>query len=174
MAGIRKISLGQGSILTKETKATHRTLRHATLEDIPLLLEFAEALFDEAPLAPVRIDLSKVRAQLERLIASNQKEGLVLVSHDNGTPVGALVGIAHSPLFTSDLIASEVLWYLKPEFRKGRRGIDMMQAFEYWAKLIGCVTAQYGQMTTSPANLDSLYKWNNARLAEKIYFKDLV
>lgn len=150
----------------------HKTLRLATLDDVPALLELGKDLYKDSPLEFMKFDFSKVRENLEAAIL-NPKEWLVLVSHDEGKPVGCLVAYVFNPLYSKEKIACEVLWHLLPEHRKGRRGVDMMVAFEYWAKLMGCAVAQYGWMTSSPARMEELYEKRGLKMVEKVYFKEL-
>lgn len=152
----------------------HPTLRHATLNDIPELMKLARKLFKGSPMEAMRIDIEKARAQLERAIISDHKDNLVLVSHDEGKIVGVIAAYAFYPIFSSERIACEILWYLEPEYRKGRRGLDMMKAYEYWAKLVGCTVAQYGWLTSSPETMIALYEKTGATLAEHVYYKVLV
>jgi GNAT superfamily N-acetyltransferase len=110
---------------------------------------------------------------LEKAIIGDQKDFLVLVSHHEGQPVGVLAAYAFTPVFTNQRIACEVFWYLEPQFRKGNRGTDMMRAYEYWAKLVGCVVAQYGWLVSSPEKMPILYERTGAGLAEQVYYKVL-
>jgi GNAT superfamily N-acetyltransferase len=177
---MRKINLVQEELkvsLKEEKKpevSPHPTLRHATLEDIPALLELADRLFDNSPMQMgLDLDKGKAKEKLEAAIIGDKKDFLVLVSYDKDKIVGVLAAYAFSPVFSSDRIACEVFWYLDPEYRKGRRGIQMMEAYEYWAKLVGCKIAQYGWLTSSPKRMPVLYERTGAQLAEHVYYKVL-
>lgn len=49
----------------------------------------------------------------------------------------------------------------------------MKQAYEYWAKLVGCEFVQYGVLSTSPEGLDKLYERDGMKMSEKVYIKRL-
>ena len=151
----------------------HRTLRHARLEDVPELMKLGEKLFKDSPMETMKMSPEKIRAQLEKAIISGQKDFLVLVSYDGDKVVGVLAAYAFEPVFTDTRIACEVFWYLDPEYRKGSRGLDMMKAYEYWAKLVGCKVAQYGWLVSSPEKMKTLYARTGAKLAEHVYYKEL-
>lgn len=155
-----------------ETPKTPLSMRLATLDDVPHIMELGEDLYKGSPLEFMDIDMSKAKAQIEAAILDN-KTWLTLVSVDGDDVVGVLIAYVFEPMYSKSKIACEVLWHLLPEYRKGRRGVDMMNAFEYWAKLLGCSVAQYGWMTSSPARMEQLYEKRGLKLVEKMYFKEL-
>lgn len=155
-----------------EEEKTHKTLRLATLKDIPDLIALGEDLYKDSPLTPLKFDFKKIKEQLEGAIV-NTKDWLVLVSHEDGRVVGCLVAYVFAPLYSETKIACEVMWHLYPEYRKGRRGLDMMAAFEYWGKMMGCDICQYGWMTSSPSRMEELYEKRGLKMVEKVYFKEL-
>ena len=168
----KEISFGEAPVAEVQ-KPQHPTLRLATLEDIPDLLRLAKELESGSPMERLSVDYEKVRMNLEKAIISNQTEWLALVSHVEGKPVGVLFAYCFEPIFSSQKLAVEVLWYLEPEHRKGRRGIDMMKAYEYWAKLVGCNVVQYGWMVNSPEGMKKMYERTGAELSEMTYYKEL-
>lgn len=149
----------------------HPTLRFAGLNDIDGIIELAKKLYAESPYKVFQLDLSKVRAGLEKFIIEGGKNHLALLSHDNGRTVGALVAYAYEPLFSNERIAVEVLWYLDPSFRTSTRGVEMMNAYEYWAKGVGCKVAQYGILSSSPSGMEKLFDKRGLELTERIYQK---
>lgn len=152
---------------------SHPTLRLATLEDIPELLELGRELHSNGSISKIALSETKARAQLERFVIGDQNDYLALVSHKDGKIVGALAAYAFEPVFSDTRIACEVLWYLRPEDRKGRRGLDMMEAYEYWAKAVKCTLVQYGWLESSPEGMKKMYERTGAELAELVYYKEL-
>lgn len=148
------------------------SLRLATLDDIPYLLELAKTLYETSGWDMIPVDYTKGRAMFEKFIVEGQKDALVLISHDNGKAVGVLAAYSFVPLFSNSKVAVEVLWYLDPAYR-GRRGVDMKKAYEYWAKLVGAEFCQYGVLSTSPDGLEKLYQREGMKFSEKVYMKKL-
>lgn len=73
--------------------------------------------------------------------------------------------------FGSDLMASEVAWWIDPDSRGENRGAKLVQAFEYWAKNIaGC---RFVSMTSLDSVVEKLYKKNGYKLYERAYMKVL-
>lgn len=169
---IRKVEL-PGVEDNRKAEAGHKTLRHARLSDLPQLIELAKSLTAGSPMEALSVDYEKARANIEKAIISDQKEWLALVSHVDDEPVGVLVAYCFEPIFSRKKLAVEVFWYLDPEYRVGRRGIEMMEAYEYWAKLVGCEVVQYGWLVSSPEGMKKLYERSGAELAEHVYYKTL-
>lgn len=151
----------------------HKTLRHATLDDVPAILSMAEKLYKDSPMEKMSLDYDKTRREIEKVIVNNGAEYLALVSYEEDKAVGAIIAYTLTPVFSSDKIAIEIFWYLDPEYRKGTRGIAMMKAYEYWAKLVGCRIVQYGWLVSSPESLKTIYDKTGAVLSEQVYYKEL-
>lgn len=49
----------------------------------------------------------------------------------------------------------------------------MMKGYEYWAKLVGCRSVQYGWMNSSPESMKKIYALTGVKLAEEVYYKEL-
>lgn len=148
------------------------SLRLATLDDIPYLMGLAKTLYETSGWDMIPVNYEKGRQIFEKFIVEGQKEALVLISHDKGKAVGVLAAYAFVPMFSDSKIAVECLWYLEPEYR-GHRGLDMKEAYEYWAKLVGADFCQYGVLSTSPPGLEKLYQKEGMTYSEKVYLKKL-
>lgn len=148
------------------------TLRLAGLDDIPYLMDLAKTLYETSGWDMIPVDYTKGRAMFEKFIVEGHKDALVLISHDKGKPVGVLAAYAFTPIFSQAKVAVECLWYLEPEHR-GRRGVEMKKAYEYWANLVGASFVQYGVLGTSPEGLEKLYQRDGMTLSEKVYIKKI-
>jgi len=170
---IKKISLKTPEQEEPKENLPHKTVRHAVLEDIPRLLELTQQLQMDSPMEMIGVDFERTQEQMEAAIMNDMTQWLGLVSYDGDEIVGTLFAYAFQPIFSKHKVAVEVLMYLDPAHRKGRRGLDMMNAYEYWAKMIGCKVAQYGWLASSPKSMETLYEKRGAVLAEKVYYKEL-
>lgn len=169
---IKKIDLGM-PVKDAPKPIVHKTLRQGRLDDIPYLIEFGRKIYNGSPMEFMALDEKKAVAKLEEALIASPAQQIVLISHVDDVPVGTLVAYAFEPVFSSEKIAVEVLWYLDEEYRKGRRGIEMMEAYEYWAKMVGCSVVQYGWLVSSPVNMPKLYERTGAELSEQVYYKRL-
>lgn len=166
---IRTFSLP--SAPTVERIELKKGLRHATLDDLPEIFELAKDLFTGSPMEGMRFSPRKIQSKILQAVSSGFEDYLVIVAEDEGKIVGALAAYCYEPIWSDQKIACEVLWHVKPEYRKGRRGLDMMDAYEAWAKSRGCVFAQYGILSSSPQTMPALYEKRGCVLAEHIYYK---
>jgi GNAT superfamily N-acetyltransferase len=160
-------------IKLKNNEGAYETLRFGSLNDIDTIIAMADKLHKRSVYHSLSLDLKKVRAGLERFIVEGQSNFLVLVSEDNGKPVGILVAYAYEPIFSQDRVAIEVLWFLEDEYRKSTRGVEMADAFEYWAKMIGCKLAQYGYLSSADPGMQKFYERRGMKMVEMVYHKEL-
>ncbi len=167
------IVVGPKPALATAAPAPHPTLRHGQLRDVDTIMELASKLHTGSPMEKIGVSFPKVRGFIETLCVEPKKNWVILISHENDVPVGCLIAHVFTPVFTENKVACEVFWYLDENHRKSRRGLDMMEAYEYWAKLQGCVVAQYGWLVSSPDKMKLLYERNGAELAEQLYYKVL-
>ena len=65
-------------------------------------------------------------------------------------PVGVFAGIVHDYYFSRDLIAEDSLWYVVPDKRGTRVGLQLLELFEEWADGQDVVDVRVGQTS----NLD--------------------
>lgn len=148
-------------------------IRLAGLNDIPAIVELAKEFHKETPYSSLRLDEKKIRQKLEKFIIEQGKDYVVLLSTDGDEIVGALVGLAYEAAFSSDRLAVELFWYVKPEHRRSSRGSDMLDAYEYWARGVDCKIVQFGLLSTSPTTMSRLYEKKGLVSVEHIYQKEL-
>lgn len=96
-------------------------------------LKLLKAFFDESPYNSSKFSKSKVSSMYDGLI-KDKTNALVLVAVYDNKPIGILVGNISEMLFSNEVVASELCWFVLPEHRKSRIGLKMFDAFEYWAK----------------------------------------
>lgn len=72
-----------------------------------------------------------------------------IIAYDGDTPAGLFIGgIYQHPLF-EDLLASDLVNYVTPEFRGGLVSRRFIRMFEDWAKSKSAKYAQLGQSTAT-------------------------
>jgi GNAT superfamily N-acetyltransferase len=89
-----------------------------------------------------RTQVTANEAQLERLVDWLLVNGLVLVVDQDDVLVGML-GLAIVPSqISGDLVASEVAWWIHPEFRGTRAAVALLASGEAWAQAQGAQWVQ--------------------------------
>ncbi len=86
----------------------------------------------------VRSNLFAVIGDLER----STMNGWIVKDGEKGVAFG--IAVASPFLFSASLRASLSLWYVLPEYRKGRAAFEIFHHFENWSKLTGCVRIEVG------------------------------
>lgn len=142
-------------------------LKLATPEDLPDILDMAMAFAHASPYKDFPMAREKIEELVLALLKDRNKTIVVLYMHEN-KPVGMLAGMSSEMLFSREIIASEVIWWVDPRFRS-RKTLALKEAYEFWAKRIG---AKYIQM----ANLDDqkierYYERSGYKLTERAYLK---
>lgn len=110
-------------------------LKHATMEDYKTVLSMVWTYACNSPYK------DKVNALVvDTLVKSflEEKDKVVFYVMDDDIPLGFLAGAAIPFMLGLDTIATEFAWWVDPEFRLNGVGSVLLEAFEIWAKEVGC------------------------------------
>ena len=145
------------------------TVRKATLED-KLDIAFLVKQFNKECKYPFKVNTDKVFNSLDQII--NHPDFIVLVAEEDGDVGGMFIGGVTAPLFSEDIVSTELAWYMQPEYRKGRSGMEMLKQYEEWSKSKGCKFVT--MIDIDPYNnLESLYTRKGYKVTEKTYVKEI-
>lgn len=93
-------------------------------------------------------------------MTGDPKSSVCIVSLDGSRIVGVFLGALSEVTFSDTKIATELAFWLLPGYRKSRRIVDMLSAFEYWAKHIAgveyLVTAETPHKDKTPRSYSAL------------------
>jgi len=92
----------------------------------------------------------------------------VLVAGDRAQ--GVLMAAAFEHPFGAGRIAKETVWFVSPEAR-GRGAIKMLDAYETWARSVGCVSAGMASLATNDVSI--LYERRGYSAVETYFMKPL-
>lgn len=73
---------------------------------------------------------------------------MLLISEDGPKIVGVFLATVSEVSFSEERVASELAFWLLPDYRKSRRVLDLVTAFEYWAKHIA--KTRYAILSKTP------------------------
>lgn len=90
----------------------------------------------------------KMLQLFETAMISKHTQVLILLLKEENRSVGMLVGMVGSPVFSDDLIASELAWFIEPEYRGSRKALQLVYAYEEWARRMGCKNVSMSLLTT--------------------------
>lgn len=94
----------------------------------------------------------------------------VFVIQDGNKLVGMIVGGIQQTLFSKDLIATELAWFVEEEYRGNKISLQLLEMYEEWARESGCTFVT--MVDIDPLNnLQKLYERKGYSLKEKTYVK---
>jgi GNAT superfamily N-acetyltransferase len=140
-------------------------IRIATEEDFELVREFALKFLDSLPYRTI-VDEDKVDEIVKTFLKSDRTERVVLMYGD----IGMLAGSVTPFIFGNVIMASEIGWWIEPEHRGKAAGRELLKAFEYWAKQVGCSAIT---MVSLDERLGKFYEKNGYKLYERAYVKEI-
>lgn len=108
-------------------------LKIATEEDIEDIVSLLITFKTESPYSPLDTDIDKIRDSVLEALNKDKKESIILLSYIEDNPVGILVGSIQEFPFSRDKQAYENIWYVLPKYRRNKVGLELYEAFEYWA-----------------------------------------
>lgn len=148
------------------------TLRLATENDVEAVLTMAKRFHEASPYSDLSFS-SATSYELFRAYLEGDKTRLIIIlSEQDGSPQGMVIGMASTPLFSQDLMATEIAWWMNPEYRKTRDSLLLIQAYEDWTRRIGCKITQVA-MLDEVTNLEKFYLKRGFKRAEQSFIRTI-
>lgn len=139
-------------------------MRLANLNDLPELVNMGMSFAEHSDYKDIA-DEETISQTIQIFLNSPQYERMILIEEGK-----AMLGAAISPsLYSKDRVATEVFWWVNPEFRKEGIGNELLSAFEYWAKQIA--KADMIAVSTLNDSVEELYLKKGYKAVEKTYMK---
>ncbi|MGV1821335.1 N-acetyltransferase family protein [Agrobacterium sp. CG160-95] len=109
-------------------------------------------------------------AYADRLFQQHMASPLACVLVTGNPAQGVLMACAFDHPFGAGRIAKETVWFVSPEAR-GRGAIGMLDAYEAWARSVGCVSVGMASLATN--DVSSLYERRGYSAVETHFMKPL-
>lgn len=146
-------------------------VRQAILDDMLDILrlgrQFCEALGEN-------FDRHSVVEHVDMLLEMSNAE--VLLVEDEGYVVGMAAAL-HLPLYidSSQKVASELWWWVDPEYRNAGAGSALLDGLESWARSEGCTRMSMMLMEELPGSrgVESMYYVSGYKAHERTFVKEL-
>jgi len=151
-------------------------LRHAEETDFENISNSVFKAFTESPYKDqYTFNQQRVVSVLKHMHSLGKQGAILLIAEDKEKNI---VGLFLAMLsFTSaglEPMASEILWWVSPDYRKTRLSITFIEAFEFWASKLGVTKLVLGSMENNHVNaIDKFYRKRGYTLTERTYFKEL-
>jgi GNAT superfamily N-acetyltransferase len=137
---------------------------------LSLVLKF----FGETQYAHLSPDIVAVQGLISRFIDNLDPDSVCILWHRDNDITGILAGHIVTVPFLGRKVATECLWWVDPEDRRGEAGKQLLDAFEHWASLRG---ADMIQMMSLPDRvgkaLSRVYRSRGYNLTEVTYTKEI-
>jgi len=144
----------------------------ATTNDIPTLINLSQDLVKTTNYRFLDFSSKRLSDVLTNGINQDPSKSICLIGKVDGQIVGTIAGAVGQSAFSDDLIASEWLWWGKPELGK-RQLLKLLDGFEYWAKHIAkCKAMLVGRMHFKSQPEDYFSRHGYVK-SEEFYLKEL-
>ena len=140
-------------------------IRIAGLSDIDQVTEMAMKFATTTNYADFVVE-SKVKEVVKSMLEKNIMEAIVLINDGVGLIAGTVIPFTYGHA----LMATEVAWWVDPEHRKTKAGIELLEAFEHWAKTVGCKLIT---MSCLDNKIAKYYTKKGYHLTERAYMKEI-
>ncbi len=148
------------------------SLKLADLEDYEDFLRMTLSFYEESPFYPEVTYSRQAITRMFELALKDPRQCLVLFLLEGTKRVGMLVGIASTTPFSDDLVASELAWYIEPEYRGHRKAVELVEAYEEWAHRVGCSHVTMALLTTL-TDASKFYERRGYKKTEISFIKSL-
>lgn len=149
-------------------------LKIATWDDFFDIRDMLEKFSQASPYKEITLDVQKMESIIEKILGGDKSEALILLYIVNERPVGLLVGMKTEMNLNYDKIAHELIWWVEPQYRGGRAGIELFKAFEFWAKKVGCKLVQMSLVETEDApKVQKIYSKFGYKPTERAFLKEI-
>jgi GNAT superfamily N-acetyltransferase len=114
------------------------------------ILKLGMAMQEESDYSAVPFDIAQTANSIMALVINNPRGFGMLAYSDEGEPVGMISGSITPYFFSRGSVASDFVWFVKPEFRGSRTSVKLLKMFQSWAQENGA-TELYMGVTTNVA-----------------------
>jgi hypothetical protein len=143
------------------------TLKLATQEDVPVVVEMALRYAKASPFGRFPVDEAKINQIVQDLMRDRNK-GIIVLYIVERQARGYDRRDADGNVFNHDAIATELVWWVNPEHRT-RKSLKLKEAYEYWAKRVGAKFIQMAEMNDD--KIRRFYERTGYDLTERAYLK---
>lgn len=143
-------------------------------KDLPRVLELGRHFLAASPYSDLRFSEEATEAYLRSCLVNPEERICILSMDGEGNAVGALLAHVSTVPFSTDKVATELAWWVEPEYRNSRRGLELKQAYEFWARKMGATKISMALIKTEHGPLlHKLYTKNGYYEAETAYVKSV-
>ena len=129
------------------------TIRDAETKDILRIVEMGRKFLLEGPYFEKLADNPDQAEKMTAQILKDER-ARILVAEDADSVIGVFAFLMTEHIFSGDMTAVEMIWYVEPEHR-GRTSLELLWTAERMAKSLG---AEYLQATAPTEEVEEIYR----------------
>lgn len=134
--------------------------------DVECLTKMAKDFANSSVYAPLT-DENKMETFIMDFIVGDKAEKIIF-NHSN---VGMLAAMVIPFLFGNVKFAAEIAWWVDPVHRRSNIGRELIDAFEFWAKRLGCHACVLATLTDH--DVGKFYEKLGYINHERSYYKEI-
>lgn len=119
------------------------TVRQATFDDLKEIIDMGGQMAGTSNFSHLTFDPRLFGEFVVDLIANDAQRVFVADAGD-GTLAGALLGLASRSFIGPDTVVSDASFFVRPDMRASRAGVQLLRAFVDWAQEIGARRVNMG------------------------------
>ena len=138
------------------------------------VLQLAMNFFRAAQLPYGEVSELKARSIIQNCCDKSSVDTVVIGWEDQGSLKGIIAGQVTEVLFNENRVATELIWWVEPAYRKTEVSSALLGAFEYWGEFRGCKYIQMAGLQNDYSKvLDRYYRKNKYVNSENTYVKEI-
>ena len=126
-------------------KKVETEYREITNEDFPALCDLGQMMHEEGSYSHLKFSKPRLLETFKRYMDDPDRIGIIAMQGDK--PCGMIGGYVSKYYFSDQIVASDIAWFVLPEFRGTMIGVRLLDAFEDWAKSKGVSELRIGIST---------------------------
>jgi hypothetical protein len=146
-------------------------IRIAEEKDTRDILRMSKLFYESSPYSDyLTFDKDFTLRSINEILSNKKEKSICLLA---GEPaIGMIAATVTTTLFSPELVAAELVWWVDPEYRKSKEALELKKAYEYWASVVGCsVTSMSNLVDETGSKLGILYKRWKYNKVEETYLK---
>jgi len=96
------------------------------------ILQLGIAMQEESDYVAVQFDIEQSAQSIIRMVVDNPA-GFGALAYDGDKAVGMIAGSVSPYFFSKGALASDFVWYVRPEYRGSRTAVKLLKMFSSWA-----------------------------------------
>lgn len=144
-------------------------LRLAEERDYPDVLRMLRSFHESSTYSGISFSEGKIQ-EFWKYYLENNREIIVILSEQGGRPRGLIVGMISRPPFSDEAVASELAWWMDPEFRRSKDSLLLFDAYQDWAFRVGASMCHMALLASSP-DLSKRYEKNGYQKVETTFMR---